>query len=199
MANMLRNLFKKSPLIRKLKWELEYLIGTWKFLDSSMEAARYEVIIGFMKQYCHAMPSILEMGCGEGLLQSKMKDFEYSSVTGVDLSNIAIRKAIARKFNHSTYQVANMDSWTSDKKFDVIIFNESIYFSKDPVALMGKYSQWLRDDGRMIVSIYIMDPTQIVVDNILAAYQPLAFQEVRNEMGVWHEYIFAFGAGTKSS
>ena len=193
MTNKLRHFLKKSTLLKKLKWDYDYLRGTWKFLDSDQEDGRYRNIIAMMNEGCPVVPSILEMGCGEGVFPGKLKDFAFDSYTGIDFSDVAIRKAVSKRFGNAAFAVGNMNTWTTEEKFDVIIFNESIYYSDDPVAQLNRYSKWLTSRGRIIVSIYIMAPTQPVVHSILNAFKPVGEMEVyTKEMGYWRQYMFAF-------
>ena len=47
------------------------------------------------------------------------------------------------------------DAWAfeSDERFDVIVFNQSLYYLTDPAGVLRKYRAMLRPGGRIIVSM----------------------------------------------
>lgn len=64
-------------------WNAEYEAGRWTYLGQLPELARFSVLIGY-----HFKPggSILDIGCGEGVLYERMQAHGYSRYVGVDLS-----------------------------------------------------------------------------------------------------------------
>jgi SAM-dependent methyltransferase len=81
-----------------------------------------------------------------------------TSLVGLDLADAAIRRA-AERISARTSR-APMAERESDERFDVIVFNECLYYFDDPVALVRKYERFLRDDGVFIVSMYGVDRTE---------------------------------------
>lgn len=65
---------------------------------------------------------------------------------------------------------ADAAEYESDERFDVIVFNECLYYFDDPVALVRKYERLLRDDGVFIVSMYGVDRTERLWPSLLRLY-----------------------------
>ena len=53
---------------RRKVLEAEYSRGVWDYLSGVEELTRFSVVVGYC-HYFHKNGSILEIGCGEGLLQ----------------------------------------------------------------------------------------------------------------------------------
>jgi 2-polyprenyl-3-methyl-5-hydroxy-6-metoxy-1,4-benzoquinol methylase len=98
----------------------------------------------------HQTPgSVLDVGCGIGLLRPLLRDFTY---TGVDLSQSDI--ATARASQLGTFVCANADEWEPDESFDVVVFNESLYYLSDFNAALRKYSERIKPGGILAASIF---------------------------------------------
>ena len=56
------------------------------------ELAHYSAIVGYC-YYLNKSGTILDIGCGEGILQERLRSLNYSRYVGVDISAKAIRRA----------------------------------------------------------------------------------------------------------
>lgn len=70
--------------------------------------------------------TVLELGCGEGHLTQAIFD-TAASVTGIDLSEIALQRARARGLANARFENANFLT-TSFRGFDVIAAIECVYY-----------------------------------------------------------------------
>jgi len=70
--------------------------------------------------------SILELGCGEGHLTQAVFS-NARSVTGVDLSDIAINRAKARKLSNARFEISDFNN-ISFENYDVIAAIECLYY-----------------------------------------------------------------------
>lgn len=149
---------RKIFRINRDRWNHQYDKGLWDGLKAMDELARFSVIVGyvkFLKPTTNGQsPDVLEIGCGEGLLQQRLQSQNYGRFVGTDISDLAIRKAIADAGdNKCTYLVADMDTYKPDGQFDLIIFNEVIYYSKHPLKTLQRLATYLKTNGLLIVTI----------------------------------------------
>jgi 2-polyprenyl-3-methyl-5-hydroxy-6-metoxy-1,4-benzoquinol methylase len=120
------------------------------------ELPRFGVVISYC-QFFRKGGSILDVGCGEGMLQDRLCKDSYSEYVGVDISQEAISRAMARSSATVSFVREDAAAFTPDRKFDVIIFNECIYYFDDPVAVARRYEQFLNPEGIIIVSMFVGD------------------------------------------
>jgi 2-polyprenyl-3-methyl-5-hydroxy-6-metoxy-1,4-benzoquinol methylase len=134
-------------------WNESYNAGAWTRLESSDEAARYGAIVGFCE--FHASDSVLDVGCGHGVLYERLARLAPHRYVGTDVSSAAIARA-KRQFSGSTAQFRVENAETCPRpteKFGLIIFNESLYYMQDPKAVIEKFTHALAHGGHIIVSM----------------------------------------------
>jgi SAM-dependent methyltransferase len=131
-------------------WNAEYEAGRWTYLGQLPELARFSVLIGYMT---HFKPggSILDIGCGEGVLYERTQAHGYSRYVGVDLSSSAIAKIRARD-DRSAFFAADAERYVPDGKFEITVFNEVLYYFHDPQAVAARYARDLQTGGILLVS-----------------------------------------------
>jgi 2-polyprenyl-3-methyl-5-hydroxy-6-metoxy-1,4-benzoquinol methylase len=139
------------PQPREL-WEEQYRSGVWNYLDSASEIAHYMVIVGYVQQFCPS-PAILDVGCGHGRLFQLLHRFPFKSYLGVDFSFEAIRRAQSLACDAARFERVDFEEFVPAGRYDVIIFNESIYYAPRPQELLRRYTSALTPDGVMIVSM----------------------------------------------
>ena len=136
---------------KKFSWNLKYFQGKWKFMET--ENIRYESIYKLINVK-DTKYAILDLGCGYGTLLNYFKKEDYSNYLGVDLSNYVISKAKKRNYLKSDFLSYNIQKFTPQTKFDVIIFNEVIYYLDNPLKELVRYSNYLNEGGFIIISIF---------------------------------------------
>ncbi len=80
--------------------------------------------------------SVLEVGCAEGLFSAKLADRNYR-VTGIDVSSTAIRRARER-CPSGEFVGSGLESFRCEKKFDLAVASEVIYYSRSPSAFIKR-------------------------------------------------------------
>src|SRR5262245_28735108 len=136
---------------RKKTWNNEYLDGKWDVLRSAIELERFEAVLNIIRKYSTKPSSILDIGCGEGLLKEKLSPHELSSYYGIDISSVAIKRARNHYSFKSVYKTQSMEDFKADVLFDFIIFNESLYYSVNPVFQFIRYVKYLNKNGLIII------------------------------------------------
>ncbi|MFD1063452.1 class I SAM-dependent methyltransferase [Winogradskyella litorisediminis] len=141
---------------RKRRWDKQYKKGKWDYLANEREAVRYHKIIEYIKTYGKAQPSIMDLGAGEGVLNERLKDFDYSQFTNVDYSAASIEKAKAKNLPKAKSLVADIHTFTPEEQFDVIVFNEAFYYVHLDLRqeVLDRFIDRLKPNGVLIVSIY---------------------------------------------
>ena len=142
------------PNVSVGSWREEYADGTWSRLHRLGELGHYSAIAGY---YGRVKPggSILDVGCGDGVLQRQLKPHGYSRYLGIDFTPEAVASAADGQDTTTTeFAVADATQYIPERKFDVIIFNECLYYFTDPMDVLERYSDFLHDDGVFIISNY---------------------------------------------
>ena len=121
------------------------------------ELGRYSIIVGFCG-FFKAHGAILDVACGEGMLQQKLAPMGYRRYLGIDLSEVALAKAMFRADEQTEFQLGNIESFTPEGKFDTIIFNEISITVPTPVAAIRRLACCLEPDRVMIASIWTSPP-----------------------------------------
>ncbi len=182
---MILNFFRMTmPGRRRSAWNSQYRKGIWNYLNDSLEIERYESVLKMLRKYAYK-GSLFEVGCGEGILQSRMRTKNYSCYLGIDISEIAIKKAARFANKNTIYRRADMEKYVPDKRFDVILFNESLYYAKAPVKILGKYARFLNPTGYIIISIFETVENRLLLDSIESTYPVVESAVSTNERGSW--------------
>lgn len=133
-------------------WEAQYAAGRWDFLAQLPELARFSVLAGYIH---HLKPggAVLDTGCGQGILLSRLPSTCYSRYVGIDVSGSAIAVAQKQQGERSTFLVADCEEYSPAEHFDVIVFNEVLCCLRDPLGTVERYARSLNPDGLLLVSL----------------------------------------------
>jgi trans-aconitate methyltransferase len=133
------------------RWDRIYAEGY--HLDVRAQDARYGALLALMKRYdspCH----VLDVGCGEGILEQKFRRLSNSRMVGIDYSAEAIRLANAKNIPDCEFLCADYRNGKLEHHFGIIVLNESLYYVDDVAGTLQVLSQHLSSDGVFIVSMY---------------------------------------------
>ena len=139
-------------------WDHEFETEYWD------KGTKGDPIYGVLAKY---PGSVLEMGCGSAMTPREM---EFTTYTGVDISQVAIAKAVLYKPEHR-FAVSSMESYIPDRKYRVILFRESIYYAKNVSDLLERLEQYLEPDGVFIARICSSDRHQKVIREIICFWR----------------------------
>jgi 2-polyprenyl-3-methyl-5-hydroxy-6-metoxy-1,4-benzoquinol methylase len=158
-------------------WSSAYRQGERDY-SGPAEAARYGILAGYLR-LVDDPSSILDFGCGTGILLERIQGIPFHEYIGVDSSPVAIELARKRVPGVGTFVVAE-DMPTTAGPFDVIIFNEVLYYLSDPGAMLDQCQMLLRPGGSLLTSIWRHRGDRSLHRMIDARFELVYWVEVRN-------------------
>lgn len=123
----------------------------WGRLWDIEEAARYAVVRDYCELFAGTNGEILDVGCAQGILQTELQYFRY---TGIDLAAETISRAAERADDRTRFVVADAATYVPDRTYDGIVFNECLYYLRDPVAVAQRYVDHLAPGGVIVISMF---------------------------------------------
>lgn len=98
--------------------------------------------------------SIFDAGCGTGGLMQKLNTEGYPNVSGIDASDEAVEFCKKKNLNSEREVIQNISKILNDKKFDVIICNDVMYFltPKEQIQFMNDVYDKLNENGIAIIN-----------------------------------------------
>ena len=81
---------------------------------------------------------------------------------GLDVSAAAIDLARKRGLPNASFLKTDAETYCPEEPFDVIVFNECMYYMEDPYAILSKFAGFLRPNGLFVVSMYSTGSTRKV-------------------------------------
>lgn len=175
---------RKILRVNRERWNHQYAQGKWEGLKSETEHERFMATVKLLAKW-KPNADILEIGCGEAILQQKLEGVPYSSLTGVDLSDVAIARAQVFTNERTRYVAANMEHYHPDNQYDTIIFTESLNYASNPKELLKRYQSYLKKDGVFIVSMYNSKHIPPIWQAIETQFQVLDSIRTTNQRGSW--------------
>jgi SAM-dependent methyltransferase len=185
-----------APAVKEV-WEEQYEKGHWELMRRFDEVARYSVIAGYVH---HLKPggSVLDVGSGEGLLADHLRPFGYSRYLGADLSEAAIRQAAGRADGATSFTAADAEAWEPPGRWDAIVFNECVYYFKDPLGTVRRYEDFLAEGGVFIVSTFRSRRADVIVRRLREVYPAMEETAITNRKGTWVVRVIRPEPGTAS-
>ncbi len=141
------------------RWETEYRAGRWAYLKGLKEAGRYGVVGAYLH---HAMRpgALLDVGCGEAILAGYLDRAQATRYVGVDIAQAALDQAALDLAvldpGWGTLVCSPLERYApaAGERFGAIVFNEVLFFTDAPGAMLDRCHAWLEPNGVVIVSMY---------------------------------------------
>lgn len=121
-------------------WSESYKSGRWDYLWSDEQLKRYQLIQSWCRHI--GTVSLLDVGCGEGVLLRDLPPGKIRSYLGLDFSSTAIKSA---SFSWKEHPFAKFEVYDAEKlternwqPYDTIVFNEILYSLHNPAELLDK-------------------------------------------------------------
>jgi len=167
-------------------WDTSYRSGKWDYLKELEQLGNRALIAAYLRTLGPGT-SVLELGCGEGLLLDEIQT-TVANYVGVDIS----QEAVARAHDHAisagfsfdwTFKEADFETFQADELFDAIVFSESLYYADTPRATLARYFGFLEPSGIVIVSMYRYKNTKYVWKSSLSECRAITGATVKNSKG----------------
>src|SRR2546425_4514291 len=107
---LMLQLHASGTLFSRDIWEAQYKNGHWDRLGSIDDIAHYMVIAAYVHRI-NDSPSILEVGCGTGILLKLLARFGFKRYHGIDISAEAIGAAASPRIENASLEVADFEQW----------------------------------------------------------------------------------------
>lgn len=102
--------------------------------------------------------SLLDMGCGYGRdLAYVHKSIKQIQLSGVDIAEEQIkeaRKTFQRNGIQCEFTVADIQTYTTDKTFDCILFKHSLHYLDNPIAAIRLACKHLKPNGKLLAVLH---------------------------------------------
>ncbi|MBN1696500.1 MAG: class I SAM-dependent methyltransferase [Spirochaetales bacterium] len=133
-------------------WNNQYQSKKWDYLKELYELPRYGILCSYMK-YFNRKIKLLDVGCGEGKILEFCRHDLIDRYYGVDISRVALDK-IEAVTPHDKFICSTIEEFVTDEKFDIILFNEILYYTINPENNLKRYKDFLAEKGLFIISMH---------------------------------------------
>lgn len=159
--------------VKRRVWNEEFRQGCWDFIEHTQT----DVVYDFVGKYCRN-GRILDLGCGSGNTGCELDAEVYSAYVGVDISDVALEKAIDRsrqagRQSKNRYIRGDIVDYVPEEEFEVVLFRESLYYvPRSKIApLLIRYAQWLAPEGVIIVRWHDQRVGSELLDTLRSDFQ----------------------------
>ncbi len=149
-------------------WNSEFQNGRWDYLEQTGD----DCVYAFIERHCNG-GSVLDLGCGSGNTGHEVREEKYGDYTGVDISDVAVQKAIHRtqgtgRARKNRYVHSDISTYRPDKKYHVILFREALYYTPRSQIrpLLRRYCDFLTEQGVFILRMCDRNKFRFILETI---------------------------------
>jgi len=175
-----------GPHMTQKDWDEQFANGKWAYLSDADQREHYDCIIDLYKHYGNN-GVLLDIGCGVGLLYRYFMDtktIKEHQYLGIDISAVAIAEAIDT-CKTENFRVVDYQTEKLDRKFDVIVFNETLYYFNHAGKTLQKCTdENLNPGGIIIISMCDHERHDLIWQLIDKQYKIAATAKSANSNGI---------------
>lgn len=126
--------------------------GANKVLDRRNIENSYSSLLGLLKDGL----SVLDVGCGSGAITADIAQRASGKVVGIDFSEhlIELAKKNYAHLPNLSFEVADINDYVSDEKFDLVIAARTLQWVNNPVEVVQKMVVLLKKGGKVSINDY---------------------------------------------
>lgn len=99
-------------------------------------------------------PQVIDLGCGTGELTANLhRHLRAQNTIGLDSSEEMLKKASAFSSESLSFTKGNVESWETQKKFDILFSNAALQWCSNHHSLFQKLKGSLRPHGQLAVQM----------------------------------------------
>lgn len=181
--------YRRLWVVPAAVWDQEYAAGKLDHYGELGQQDRLHVVIGMMRA-THRQPRVLDIGCGVGILRSRIHPDYLDEYVGVDISAVAVETAKAQRFPKSRFIVGELPA-PSDGLFDVIMLTDMMCYVEDLPALLEKLKPFLAQGGRLITLQYSHPGDVALHRDVARAYREIDCVTVKRDIAPKHAWRVA--------
>ncbi|MEV7022795.1 class I SAM-dependent methyltransferase [Kitasatospora sp. NPDC093558] len=145
-----RDTARQVPETSRDEWEDQYRSGRWDYLAEGPEQARYAALCDRIRSA--GATSVLDVGCGTGVLRDCLGDGFTGRYVGVDWSQAALAARPPRP--DETLICADAARLPVLGSFDAVVLSEVLYYLDEPLAVVRDLLGQVAPGGQLLVSLY---------------------------------------------
>jgi trans-aconitate methyltransferase len=158
-------------------WEQKYRDEKYD-LSSKKEDGRYGALLQILRRYDHG--TMLDLGCGDGLLWRSYRPLSDSPLIGIDYSATAVAKANTLNIPQCRFECGDYRTFRPNQQLSAVVFNESLYYIDDFLNALQKSSEWLSEGGVIVVSMFDTLVTKRIWKRVLQQYSSIQAVTIRD-------------------
>ena len=187
-----RSTMRGDSPFEKPQWEEQFAAGRWDYLAAEEE--RYRSLAELVARH-RPGARVLDVGCGAGPLVPALRAVGIASYLGLDVSEVAVSRARRLEDGRTGFLAADAESWTTDERFDAVIFNESLYYFEDPLGGARRYGEFLRRPtverpaGLLFLSMFCSRRSLAILRQLERRFRTQESRELLGERGGWRQVV----------
>lgn len=182
----IQEIARQVPETSREEWDEQFRSGRWDYLAEGPEQARY---VALRTRILDAgAGSVLDVGCGSGVLRDCLGDAFTGRYVGVDWSHAALAGRTRRP--GETLVCADASRLPLRGSFDVVVLSEVLYYLDEPAAVVRRLLALVAPGGQLLVSLY-----QPPADRHPAWHALIAAldRDIRSLGGATHQFVTGGG------
>jgi SAM-dependent methyltransferase len=149
----------EAPADVTAEWDAVYQRGAYERLWRSDQRHHHRLLAALVAE-ARPHPTVLEVGCGEGVFFASLRSHTPAGYLGVDVAPLGIagaRKAFDDPI--ARFEVADGRTFEPPATYDVIVFPECLEYLGEPADVLAHYRRFLKPGGVFGVSMWMSAST----------------------------------------